>query len=328
MTYCIGPVKLENNVMLAPMAGVTDRPFRRLVRGFGVGLVVSEMIASRAMIYANQKTMRMSTACADEFPMSVQLAGTEPSVVAQAAKMNEDRGAAIIDLNMGCPAKKVVNGYSGSALMKDEVLAGQIMEAAVKSVSLPVTLKMRTGWDSDNRNAPNLARIAQECGIQSIVVHGRTRQQMYKGHSDWAFIGQVKAAVSLPVTGNGDVNSISDVEQMFTQSGVDGVMIGRGAYGKPWFPAQVAHFLKTGEHLADPCLLIQLETILTHYDAMLSHYGKELGMRNMRKHIGWYSKGFPKSAEFRSSVFACNDPDQVPDLIKIFFAPLLEQIAA
>ncbi|PCI38815.1 MAG: tRNA dihydrouridine synthase DusB [Rhodospirillaceae bacterium] len=328
MPYKIGPVELENNVMLAPMAGVTDRPFRRLVRSFGVGLVVSEMIASRAMIYANKKTMRMSTACADEFPMSVQLAGTEPAVVAEAAKMNEDRGAAIIDLNMGCPAKKVVNGYSGSALMKDEVLAGKIMEAAVNAVSTPVTLKMRTGWDADNRNAPNMARIAQESGIQSIVVHGRTRQQMYKGHSDWAFIGEVKEAVSLPVTGNGDVNTYDDAAKMFEQSNADGVMIGRGCYGKPWFASHVAHFMKTGERLVEPSLQVKLDTILIHYDAMQSHYGKELGMRNMRKHIGWYSKGLPDSAVFRSTVFLCNDPDLVPDLIKAFFAPLIEQKAA
>lgn len=325
MSYTIGPVELSSNVMLAPMAGVTDMPYRRLVKSFGVGLVVSEMIASKAMIYANKKTLKMSLSCADEFPMSVQLAGTNAEDVAEAAKLNEDRGAAIIDLNMGCPAKKVVNHYSGSALMKDEVLAGKIMEGAVKAVGLPVTLKMRTGWDDDNRNAPNMARIAQESGIQSLVVHGRTRMQMYKGHSDWDFIGEVKDAVKLPVTGNGDVNTIEDAKRMFECSGADGVMIGRGTYGKPWFPSQVEHFIKTGEYKPDPTLEDQLNIILRHYESMLSHYGKEMGMRNMRKHIAWYSKGLPSSAEFRSEVFACNDTEGVPDILRAFYEPLIER---
>ncbi len=232
-TYTVGSVKLDSNVFLAPMAGVTDRTYRRLVKRFGVGLVVSEMIASRAMIHANRKTLRMSSACGDEFPMAVQLAGTEPSVIAEAAKMNADRGAAIIDLNMGCPAKKVVKGFAGSALMKNEVLAGKIMEAAVNAVALPVTLKMRTGWDDEHRNAPELARIAEECGIQSLVVHGRTRCQMYKGHADWDFIAEVKNAVTIPVTGNGDVKSVDDAKEMLKRSNADGVMIGRGAYGRP-----------------------------------------------------------------------------------------------
>ncbi|MCK4939588.1 MAG: tRNA dihydrouridine synthase DusB, partial [Rhodospirillaceae bacterium] len=284
MSYRIGNIELENNVMLAPMAGVTDQPFRRMVKQFGVGLVVSEMIASKAMIMAAKKTMRMSTSCDDEFPMSVQLAGNVAGDVAEAAKLNEDRGAAIIDLNMGCPAKKVVHGYSGSALMKDEVLAGKILEAAVAAVSIPVTLKMRTGWDDNSRNAPNLARIAEESGIQSLVVHGRTRCQFYKGVADWDFIGEVKRAVSIPVTGNGDVTTVEDAAEMLKRSGVDGVMIGRGTYGKPWFPAQVAHFLKTGERLDDPSIDKQMDILLEHYENMLSHYGEVTGMRAARKH--------------------------------------------
>jgi len=307
------------------MAGVTDMPYRRLVKSFGVGLVVSEMIASKAMIYANKKTLRMSTGCADEYPMAVQLAGTNPEDVSEAAKLNEDRGAAIIDLNMGCPAKKVVNHYSGSALMKDELLAGRIMEAAVKAVSLPVTLKMRTGWDDDNRNAPNLARIAQECGIQSLVVHGRTRCQMYRGHADWDFIAEVKNAVEIPVTGNGDVNTLDDAAELLKRSGADGVMIGRGTYGRPWFPSQVAHFLETGERMADPTLEELMNIILRHYDAMQSHYGKDLGIRNMRKHIAWYSKGLPGSAEFRASIFTSTDADSVVDYVRAFFEPLIER---
>lgn len=328
MSYRIGKVELENNVMLAPMAGVTDLPYRRMVKKFGVGLVVSEMIASKAMIMAARKTMRMSTSCEEEFPMSVQLAGNEPEIVAEAAKLNEDRGAAIIDLNMGCPAKKVVNGYAGSALMKDELLAGKILEAAVNAVSVPVTLKMRTGWDEGSKNAPALARIAQECGIKSLVVHGRTRCQFYKGSSDWDFIGEVKRSVSIPVTGNGDVTTVDDAAEMLKRSGADGVMIGRGSYGRPWFPAQVAHFLKTGERLSDPDLAVQMDLLLEHYEGMLSHYGETTGMRAARKHIGWYSKGLPGSAEFRAKVMREADTNKVKEMIRVFYEPLIEQIAA
>jgi len=328
MSYRIGNIELENNIMLAPMAGVTDLPYRRMVRKFGVGLVVSEMIASKAMIMAAKKTMRMSTSCDDEFPMSVQLAGNEPEIVGEAAKLNEDRGAAIIDLNMGCPAKKVVNGYAGSALMKDEILAGKILEAAVKAVSIPVTLKMRTGWDDSSRNAPTLARIAEESGIKSLVVHGRTRCQFYKGSSDWDFIGEIKRAVSIPVTGNGDVTTVDDAAEMLKRSGADGVMIGRGTYGKPWFPAQVAHFLKTGERLSEPSINQQMELLLEHYEGMLSHYGEGTGMRAARKHIGWYSKGLPGSAEFRAKVMREADTNKVKEMIREFYKPLVGQIAA
>lgn len=328
MTISIGPVVLDNPVILAPMSGVTDMPFRRLVKRAGAGLVVSEMIASEAMIRANRQTMKMATNCAEEFPMAVQLAGCEPDRMAEAAKLNEDRGAAIIDINMGCPVKKVVKGDAGSALMRDEVTAGRILEAVVKAVNLPVTLKMRTGWDETRRNAPRLAKIAEDCGIRMVTVHGRTRQQFYSGRADWKFIRQVKDAVGIPVVGNGDINSLDDARTMLAESGADGVMIGRGAYGRPWFLNQVAHFLRTGERLPDPSLEEQLATVLEHFDMMLEHYGTEAGCRMARKHVAWYSKGLRGSTEFRSEINQTQDADKVRQLIEDFYSPLLESEAA
>ncbi len=324
----IGPVRIETPVILAPMTGVTDGPFRKLVKGYGAGLTVTEMIASQAAIRETRQSIQKAAWDPIEDPVSMQLAGCAPSEMADAARLNEDRGAAIIDINMGCPVKKVVNGDAGSALMRDLPLAAAIVEATVKAVKVPVTLKMRMGWDHHSLNAPELARIAEDLGVKMITVHGRTRCQMYKGEADWSFVRRVKDAVKVPVIVNGDICSIEDAEAALDQSGADGLMIGRGAYGRPWLLRQVMHWLETGDRLPDPGIDEQYAVIANHYRAMLDHYGGHTGVNIARKHVGWYTRGLHGSADFRNAFNQEPDPKRAEAMLRNFYSPWLTRAAA
>ena len=319
MSISVGPLQFTAPVVLAPMSGVTDLPFRRLVKRLGADLVVSEMIASQSMIRQTEVSLRLGESCPEEFPMAVQLAGCDPEVMAEAARLNADRGAALIDVNFGCPVKKVVNKMAGSALMRDLKLAARILRATVRAVELPVTLKMRTGWDAEHRNAPELARIAEDCGVRLITVHGRTRCQLYNGRADWAFVRQVKDAVRLPLLINGDIESQADVGAALAQSGADGVMIGRGAYGRPWLLSQVKTVLECGRWPPPPSLDRQRDLVLDHYRDMLSHYGTRTGVRVARKHLAWYVRDFAGADSFRAAVNRAEEPQAVLDLTRSIY---------
>ena len=303
-------------MILAPMSGVTDFPFRSLVRKLGAGLLVSEMVASRAMILKTRQSLQKAEVCANT---SVQLAGCIPEVMAEAAKLNEDLGAKFIDLNFGCPAKKVVDGYAGSALMKDEGNAAKIMESVVRAVRVPVTLKMRMGWDASNLNAPKLARIAEDLGIRMVTIHGRTRSQMFSGNVDWKFVRRVKECVKIPVIVNGDIKTLEDIKTALSESRADGIMIGRGAYGKPWLIKQALDFLREDKVSPEPTGAEKLKIILEHYNSAIDYYGESLAVKIMRKHLSWYSDSLPGSAFFRSQINIINDPNSVREKLMEFF---------
>jgi tRNA-dihydrouridine synthase B len=318
----IGSHKLKNNLILAPMAGVTDRPFRMLCKHYGAGMAVSEMVTSNSLLYGSEKTLLRANHEGEVAPISVQIAGADPDMMAEAAKFNMAKGAQIIDINMGCPAKKICNVMAGSALLQKEKLVEKILTAVVKSVDIPVTLKIRTGWDKENKNASRIAKIAEDSGIQALSMHGRTRACLYKGDAEYDTIANVKQIISIPVIANGDITTPEKAKFVLEYTKADGVMIGRAAQGRPWIFREIEYFLKTGEHLARPTITEIETTTIQHVRDLYDFYGIERGHRIARKHISWYTKGLKNSAHFRFNMNQIDGATQQIEFIKHYFNEL------
>jgi tRNA-dihydrouridine synthase B len=319
----IGPYNLANNLLLAPMAGVTDRPFRILCRQMGAGMAVSEMVSANSALHGNAKTLRRLDHDGEPAPVSVQIVGAEPRAMALAARANVDRGAQIIDINMGCPAKKVCRVAAGSALLQDEALVGRILEQVVNAVEVPVTLKIRTGWEPSKRNAVNIARIAENAGIQALAVHGRTRACGFGGAAEYDTVRAVKRSVAIPVIANGDIDSPRKAAEVLAHTGVDGLMIGRAAQGRPWLFQDIAHYLQTGQERAQPSAQWVRDTLRGHLHELYAFYGDELGVRVARKHIAWYSKTHTAAARFRDRINRSETKQQQLAEIELFFDRLI-----
>jgi tRNA-dihydrouridine synthase B len=326
----IGPYQLSNNLILAPMAGVTDRPFRQLCKKMGAGMAISEMVSSNSLLWGSEKTRRRANHKGETEPKSVQIAGADPRMMAEAAKHNADHGAQIIDVNMGCPAKKVCNVMAGSALLQNEGLVKDILEAVVEAVDVPVTLKIRTGWDKENRNAPTIAKIAEESGIQALALHGRTRACHYKGSAEYDTIAEVKQKIRIPVIANGDITTPEKAKFVLEYTNADAVMIGRAAQGRPWIFREIQHYLETGEHLPEPEPGEVRDILIGHLKNLYEFYGEFTGVRIARKHISWYSKGQPHGAAFRDAVNRVETIEEQLEMTKQFFNNLdpREELAA
>lgn len=315
----IGPYKLRNNLIVAPMAGVTDRPFRQLCKRMGAGMAVSEMVASNSLLYGSEKTRRRANHEGETDPISVQIVGADPVMLARAARHNIDHGAQIIDINMGCPAKKICNVMAGSALLQNEKLVAKIIEAVVGAVDVPVTLKIRTGWDKTSRNAVRIAQIAEAAGIQALAIHGRTRACAYTGEAEYDTIAAVKASVSIPVIANGDITTPEKARFVLQHTGADAVMIGRAAQGRPWLFREIGHFLNTGEHLPAPETAEIRRVLAEHVEELYNFYGEHTGLRVARKHISWYTKGLAGSAQFRHQMNQLESPAGQMAAVDSFF---------